>query len=220
MRYRVGGSLVRSENAAKPVQQKSEFVRRLLLSLPNVEKTLDYGCGKLRYISEIAERSLEVFLLDSHLQLYRQQQIAGKRTSVAEIASTSNAIHIFDLKAASRSRALFNRVTCVNVLSAIPIPAIREEVLRRTSRLLMEGGEFFITHQYRNSDFTRMRNLPNAIEFRDGFLIDSLRGPSFYSTMSVDEVLRLVEKSDLRITSTLRNEGTIVLRGTKALAAA
>lgn len=218
MRYRIADRVVRSENAAKPQAQKSEFVRELLSALPEVGKTLDYGCGKLRYLNEIAERSAEVFLLDSQPQLYRIQKIAGVRTSVAEIASRSNSIHLFDLKLAARSAAIFDRVLCVNVLSAIPIPAIRAEILRRTSRLLVDGGEFVITHQYRNSDFTRMRKLGHASEFRDGFIVDSLRGPSFYSTMSVADVKALAANANLKITDSILNDGTVALLGVKQAA--
>jgi SAM-dependent methyltransferase len=127
MRYKVAGRIVRSENAAKPQAQKSEFVRQLLCSLPEVGKTLDYGCGKLRYLAEIAGRSAEVFLLDSRPQLYRRQKIAGVHTSVAEVASRSNSLHLFDLSMAVRSSAMFDRVLCVNVLSAVPIPAVRAD---------------------------------------------------------------------------------------------
>jgi hypothetical protein len=65
--------------------------------------------------------------------------------------------------------------------------------------------------QYRNSDFTRMGKMRNARPLLDGFLIDSLRGYSFYGLISPDRLTRMVEKAGFEIIERTLNEGSVYL---------
>jgi len=182
MRYRFNGIVVKSENAAKPGSQRSKFIASEIRQLEPVEVSLDYGCGKLRYLENFLEVSDEIFLHDSEIQLSRQQVVFGQKTSILEFVQSKNNVSLFTRCQLYKRRAEFDRIFCVNVLSAIPILSVRWRVIQNCFRLLKPKGQLVITHQYRNSDFSRMRQMPNAYEFRDGFIINSLRGHSFYST--------------------------------------
>jgi hypothetical protein len=83
MRYKVDGVTIRSENAAKPCNQKSQRVDGYLRTL-SAETLLDFGCGKLRYSDTLVKISPRVTFLDSLIQINRQQVIRGERTTVVD----------------------------------------------------------------------------------------------------------------------------------------
>lgn len=211
MRYRVNRIIVKSENAAKSVFQQSKFFVEEIRNLEPVSVSMDYGCGKLRYLKVYSKISDEVYLHDSEIQLFRQQSIFGKKQSIAQYAKHKNYISLFGRHDVTTKKSIFDRIFCINVMSAIPILSVRWRVLKNCFRLLKAGGELVITHQYRNSDFTRMRNLPNAYEYRDGFVINSLRGHSFYSTFSRETLIRRIEEYGFRIQTTKIYDGTIFI---------
>ena len=64
---------------------------------------------------------------------------------------------------------------------------------------------------YRNSDFDRMRRMPNARPWRDGFLIESLRGFSFYALISPDQLCKFVLNAGFSIENRTLNEGSVYL---------
>jgi len=74
MRYEiVSGVVIKTENAAKPASQSSGFLKSLLGTLPRVSTSIDYGCGKLRYLDAILEKTDFLTLVDSEIQLSRIQ---------------------------------------------------------------------------------------------------------------------------------------------------
>ncbi len=209
MRYRVNRVIIRSENAAKPKAQKSKYIADEFKALYPVKTSLDYGCGKLRYLENYLQNSDEVFLYDSQVQLSRQQKIWGDKTSIIEFSKTRNNIALFCGREIYTTQEKFDRIFCINVLSAVPILSVRWRILRNCYRLLKPNGQLVVTHQYRNSDFNRMRKMPNAYEFRDGYIINSLRGHSFYSTFSREELREQLIQCGFYIALTKIFDGTV-----------
>jgi hypothetical protein len=84
--------------------------------------------------------------------------------------------------------------------------------VRQTVRqMLRPGCTCLFVLQYRNSDFTRMRNMPNARPWRDGFIIDSLRGFSFYGLIAPERLVSIVLSAGFEVVERSLNEGTVYL---------
>lgn len=87
------------------------------------------------------------------------------------------------------------------------------EIIR--SKLVRNGRCLFVV-LYRNSDFTRMRELPNAKPWLDGFLINSLRGYSFYGLIRPEHLEALLKRAGFRICEAKLNEGSAYMWATPA----
>ena len=84
MRYTIQGQIIKSENAAKPHNQKSKVIDEYLLSKAGNDTVLDYGCGKLRYADSLIKIGNKVTFVDSEVQLNRVQIIRGEKTNIPE----------------------------------------------------------------------------------------------------------------------------------------
>jgi hypothetical protein len=73
------------------------------------------------------------------------------------------------------------------------------------------GGTCLFVVLYRNSDFTRMQRLPNCEPYDNGFLIDSLRGYSFYGLIPPDDLAKLVIRAGFAVESLVLDEGSAYL---------
>jgi hypothetical protein len=209
MRYKVARNIeIRTENAAKPEAQASKFLLDLLKDLSHVGSAFDYGCGKLRYETAIGETTDLLAIVDSEIQLSRTQMLRGKQASIRSVFKRSNRVHVYSDVEFQRLDALFDRGFCINVLSVIPSYARRRQVLEVIRQKLRVGGECLFVVQYRNSDFTRTKHMPNAKPWLDGFLIDSLRGYSFYGLISPDRLESFLKRAGFRIRETDLNEGS------------
>jgi SAM-dependent methyltransferase len=212
MRYSLrNGIVIKTENAAKPASQASKALSDYISCLDHVDSSFDYGCGKLRYLKTIAETTHTLTAVDSEIQIARMQAIDGEVTSVRDIARRSNCMAAVNVMEFSADRKEFDRGFCVNVLSAIPFHSVRRSVLNIIRQKLRPGGTCLFVVQYRNSDFKRMSKLPNARPWRDGFLIDSLRGFSFYGLISPQRLSALVVDAGFEIVDQYLDDGRIFL---------
>jgi hypothetical protein len=97
MRYKISSGVeIRTENAAKPASQPSQFLVDLISGLPHVSMTFDYGCGKLRYVKAISSKTDTLTLIDSEIQLSRLQMLGNKETSIRNIFKQSNRVAILN----------------------------------------------------------------------------------------------------------------------------
>lgn len=209
MHYKIAkGVVVRTENAAKSDKQPSTFLVNLISKLPPVQSAFDVGCGKLRYTKTILETTDSLALTDSEIQLSRLQILCGAQTSIRGHFRGSNRISIYNESQFANLRRRFDRGFCINVLPVIPIAARRRKVLEVIRSKLKRKGCCLFVVQYRNSDFDRMRKMPNAKPWLDGFLIDSLRGFSFYGLISPDHLSRMLRKAGFVVRDVALNEGS------------
>jgi len=179
MHYKLScGIIVKTENAAKPETQGSKYLKSILANLTHVSTSFDYGCGKLRYVKTILQKTDTLAIVDSEVQISRFQKLRGTVTSIRNIIRGTNHIRVYNETEFRELDMKFQRGFCINVLSVIPVPAIRMKVLATIKSKLQRQGTCLFVVQYRNSDFTRMQSLSNTRLWRDGFLIDSLRNPS------------------------------------------
>lgn len=210
MRYKLsGGVIVKSENAAKPYSQRSRRFEKALLGLKPVARSFDLGCGKLRYAAAILERSDELHVIDSEVQLSRTQALGPfGLTTIRDVSRRSNRMVAQNLHQFRKSEILFDRGFCLNVLQIVPIEAVRRRIISTALERLRPGASCFFVVQYRNSDFGRMSRMPNAMAFRDGILIDSLRGHSFYAPLKPSYMHNLVEEAGFQIARHWLYDGT------------
>jgi hypothetical protein len=209
MRYKLASGIeIRTENAAKPESQPSKFLLDLIANLPHVASTFDYGCGKLRYQRAIVETTDVLAIVDSDVQLSRLQVLRGKETSIRNIFKQSNRIQVYNDVEFGELTTRFERGFCINVLSVIPSYARRRKLLDGIHGKLKRDGECLFVVQYRNSDFTRMRKMSNAKPWLDGFIIDSVRGYSFYGLILPDRLEASLKRAGFRVRETKLNQGT------------
>lgn len=212
MHYRLRQDIIiKTENAAKPACQGSRHLKRLISNLPRVEHSFDYGCGKLRYHSDILKSSDLVSIIDSEVQISRQQIIKGQQTSIRKITAGSNSTMTYNDVEFQKLGREFDRGFCINVLSVIPIIKKRREVLTTILNHLKPGASCLFVVQYRNSDFSRMKKMKNARPWRDGFLIDSLRGFSFYGLIPPPNLVSLIRTQGFQVERLSLNQGSAFL---------
>jgi SAM-dependent methyltransferase len=212
MHYKLApGIIVKSENAAKPDTQASAFVKTLLADLSPVSSTFDYGCGKLRYKSAILKSTETLTLVDSKIQLSRKQKLLGKDNTIFDLAQRSNHLSAQTIEQFESSPTVYDRGFCINVLSVVPFKSVRRSILQNIRDKLRPGASCLFAVQYRNSDFTRMRRMENARQWRDGFLIDSLRGFSFYGLIPPDGLKKMAIRARFNVLSQRLNEGSVYL---------
>lgn len=214
MRYNLpGGIVLRTENAAKPALQASGYLSSIIRGLPTVDSAVDYGCGKLRYLQPMLHTANRLTVVDSEVQLSRPQVIFGSKSTIRSWVGASNRITVSNTQEFAIHASGYDRGFCINVLSAIPYAFARENALRLLRQSLRPGAECLFVVQYRNSDFTRMANLPYARMWQDGILLDSLRGHSFYALISPEKLAALVRRAGFVIGDTHLNDGSVYLWG-------
>jgi 2-polyprenyl-3-methyl-5-hydroxy-6-metoxy-1,4-benzoquinol methylase len=200
MRYELKGLVIRTENAAKPATQPSQWVLEQLKQLQKNITALDYGCGKFRYTIPLSRAAKSVAAVDSDVQINRIQQVGGKRTSLREYARNhlkNVGVHRINCKIWQRRK--YDFVICINVLSAIPTSAARQQVLKRIRTVLKPGGIVLVTTQFRNTHFNHWCVNPCATRIRDGWLVQGTRGASFYGILPPQKLKRYCEDAGLAV---------------------
>lgn len=195
MRYRVAGArIIRTENAAKPLAQRSKFLHDYISALPPVESAFDLGCGKLRYLESISNSSSSVLVVDSEIQLSRFQKLGPfGYTNIREALGSSNNKSVENIADFRRGDRRFERGFCLNVLPIIPCPSNRMRVIRAAKNNLKAGGECIFVVHYNNKEYRKLPKMEGSSEFRDGVILDSLRGFSFFAIIKPDELQAMVK---------------------------
>lgn len=200
MRYRARGREVRSENAAQASSHSAAYLKAWIEQHRHVRAALDYGCGKLRYSATLAERCDRLTLVDSDVQIERVQPIFGQRTTIAEwVAANLPKARLMQAAVFNRCSSLFDLALCSNVLSAIPSYSVRHSIVRAIRSHLRPSGHTLLVTQYRHSYFTHMRTSGRAIQYLDGWLVDSTRGTHFYGVITRERLAKIAMSCGLEV---------------------
>jgi SAM-dependent methyltransferase len=199
MRYQVKGTEIRSENAAKPRSQASQYLEQQLNRLEPVDSGLDYGCGKLRYFPTLRRVCRGLTVVDSAVQLDRIQVVGGRRTTIRRYISRWSAVRALDLVDFATDRCSFDFALCSNVLSAIPSYKVRLAAVSGLARRLRKGGRALFAVQYRNSHYSALRDRPNAQPYLDGHLVRTRQGSHFYGVIRPERLARLLRKGGFEV---------------------
>ena len=209
MHYRIKGLTIKTENAAKPVNQPSQFVLEWIANLPREAIVLDYGCGKFRYTIPLSQRVRFVYAVDSIEQVERTQIINTKVTTLRQYAHDylKNVI-VCDVNSNDWKKIKFDYILCANVLQIVPIKRERRRILEIFLNILKRDGKVFVCTQYHNSYFNTYKTNPNAIPHLDGWLVRSRNGPSFYGIITAKELAKLCIKAGLTNIDTHTQNGS------------
>ncbi len=200
MRYMVEGHEVRTENTARSTSQTSRYLQQWITGQDMVDEALDFGCGKLRYSSALASRARRLTLVDSAEQLGRKQVIAGSETTIHDYAhSHFHNVRILTYESYLSDELQYDFVLCAFVLSAIPILAVRDAVLRCISERLKASGRCLFVTQFSDSYFKRYASSTNARPHRDGWLRVTPKGNYYYGIISRDRLEEIVWRHDFTI---------------------
>jgi len=207
VRYRARGREVRSEDAAQASTHRARFLQRWIEQHPHVKQALDYGCGKLRYSPVLAGRCDHLTLVDSEVQIQRLQPIVGRRTTIPEwVAANLPRTRVLTADQFQQDGTNYDLVLCSNVLSAIPSYSTRRHIVTGIRDHLRGTGHSLFVTQYRHSYFTRMRRSDRAIQYLDGWLVESTRGTHFYGVIDRESLVRLVRSCKLDIEASWTND--------------
>lgn len=203
MRYSIiSGTIVRSENAAKPFSQRSKHLHEYITSLPKVRSSFDLGCGKLRYAASILDVSDSLTLVDSEIQLARDQCLGRfGLASIRKVYETSNRVSCRNIGEFINEQREFDRGFCLNVLPIVPSERIRLHLVQLARHKLRLGCHCYFSAHYRNKEFRRMKEMSNSVPHADGFVIRGARGASFYAALSPKYLTDLIEGASFRVTA-------------------
>jgi len=124
--------------------------------------------------------------------------IRGGSTTNRDHVGKSNHVHAYTVGQFASLDRKYDRGVCINVLSVIPSPNVRLGIVQLMRSKPKPRGTCLLVTLYRNSDFTRMQKLPNCQPYGNGFLMDSLRGHSFYGLIPPDDLASLVKRGICR----------------------
>ena len=96
------------------------------------------------------------------------------------------------------------------------VNARRRRALQLIRERLQPVGECLFVTQFRNSDFGRMRKMANAQPWPDGFLIDSLRGYSFYGLITPERLKLALKRTGFDVATLTVNEGSAYCWATRS----
>jgi SAM-dependent methyltransferase len=212
VRYRVGKLEVRSENAAKPGSQASAPLVDWLEKRDRFGRVLDYGCGKLRYARVLAENCRSLTLVDSAVQLDREQIIFGERTTVRRYAEKWRHTSVISVEDFPHRKLSFDFVLCSNVLSAIPSRDARDAALELIRTKLSRNGRALFVVQFRNSFYRDLRKRKAVSRYLDGYLYRTPRGTFYYGIIPPDKLEKLVRAARFKVErSWIEGESALVL---------
>ena len=211
MRYRVKGEIVRSENAAKPTGTASKAMKTWIKSLDPGASVLDYGCGKLRYTILLARRVRKVVAIDSPEQCNRIQKIGRKRTTIVAYGSSLANVRVAMIEDAGWQSQRFDWVLLANVLTAIPHPKVRMEVLRNCASVLKPlKGKLLVVGTFANSRFRDWEGDDDTVKYRDGWIRNTNGFASFFAPIAPETIIRYCEAAGLKVENCHREHGETV----------
>lgn len=202
MRYFVRGLEVRSENAAQATDRPAQHLADLLEAERNHRHSLDYGCGKLRYTGPLVAGARHVTLVDSEVQLSRDQPLGNEQTCIREyIAMHWPACRALTIQQFGADATRYDFVLCANVLSAIPDYAVRAHTIDAIRDHLASDGRALFVTQYRDASFTERIRAGRAKRYRNGWMVADPNRPTFYEMIDLNQLQQLLTRHGLSVDS-------------------
>lgn len=192
MHYIVDDHIIESELAAKSYKQPNKHILQYITQLPQYNKILDYGCGRLRYVIPLSEHTDEIFAIDSEEQISRITTFK----QIDEILKQCGCkVNICSIESSKWTEQKYGLIFCTNVLSAIPFEEERIKLLKNAKNVLNDDGHIFISVQYRNSYFSEYAHREDTFVYEDGWMIKRPSGKCyFYAPLKADYIVDLCKK--------------------------
>lgn len=210
MHYNINDDIIiKSENAAKSYTQPNKYLLDMIKDFANVDRVLDYGCGKLRYTIPLCELAKEVIAIDSNEQILRKQKIWNEKTSVMVYSNKIDNLEVYSLNDTKWKEYKYDFILCSNVLSAIPNDLDRIKVLNNIKSILSYKGKALITTLYRNSYFSLYKMRESSIKYHDGWIVKNGSLFSFYGLISVEKLINYCINAGLIVDDVIIRNGSV-----------
>lgn len=156
-------------------------------------------------------------LVDSEVQLSREQQVGRTRTTVRKYAQKRwPSCRVLSVEEFWRDQSTYDFVLCANVLSAIPDKVVRSKVLLKIAQVLRKTGCCLFVAQYQNSYFKQVAASPSAILHLDGWILITKRGAFYFGVLNKDRLGDLLSKHGFSIKKAwTEGQSAYVLAGRK-----
>lgn len=199
MRYAAKGHTVDAEHAALSSERGAKWLLDWIALLDPAYRTLDFGCGRLRYSLPLAMRCKSVTIVDSQRQFDRRMTIHGVKASIPEyVASHKNKISTKTVEE-FEDEDTYDFSLCVNVLSAVPSQRARNKILRTLIRALKPGGVALIINQHRNTYFKSYGIREDVIPHLDGWLVPVKGRTCFYGLIHPHDLAERCKKIGIEV---------------------
>lgn len=206
MNYKINGIIIRSENAAKPHTMPSNYLCKYIKNTIKNGSALDFGCGKLRYSEQLANKFKTVTFLDSRKQLERVQIIRGVQTTIPEyVAKNYKNANVVPFESIGKIANHYDFILCANVLSAIPCKSTIFKVISAIRELLKNDGEAMIVNQYKSSYFKRYES---GIKHLHGYIYQNSRNASYYGLLDEGIVSKICLDNNLAVIKSWSKAGS------------
>lgn len=159
---------------------------------------LDYGCGKLRNAKKLVDNKFKVSVLDIPQQL---RKIKKEDLDLFE--------DIFSRESRTKISIIrkYDVILCSFVLNVIPQEDERIKVLENINEFLLDNGEAYIEVRGKNS----IKGAINIEKYMDGYILGKGKVKTFQKPFSKDEIISLINKSKLKIKSTIVTGESIII---------
>ncbi|MBI5351889.1 MAG: class I SAM-dependent methyltransferase [Chloroflexi bacterium] len=196
-------------------QRLQPGVKKILDSIQADDSVLDLGCGNGIFLRELVRRGHKAALLgvDFSLPLLRDAESA-QGIIFCEVDLSQWTVDSGPLKV----KAGWNVITMFATLHHIPSNEIRLNILRTVKTLLKPGGRFILSNwQFLNSAKLRSRiqawdrvNINENDVDEGDYLLDWRSGGEglrYAHQFSAEELLRLAEQAEMRVTDSFLSDG-------------
>lgn len=201
MQYKINGTIIKSENSAKPTYSPSKDMLALLENyVSKDDELLDFGCGKLRYAIPLSTKVKKVYGVDSYEQINRHIKVNKEKTSVLEISKKFHNIILFDAAMEDWKKRKYDIILLSHVLSSIPDDDDRLNIINSLASVMHEKSILITCTNHRGSIFKKWANSPNIEKYNNGFFIKE-PSPSYFgiidkkilSSYFTDDVFEIVK---------------------------
>ncbi len=202
-------------------QRLQPGVKKILDSIQADDSVLDLGCGNGNFLRELVRRGHKAALLgvDFSLPLLRDAESApGVEFHAADLSQLSPTRTMSVISNQWSVTDNWSLITCFATLHHIPSNEIRLNILRTVKKLLKPNGKFILSNwQFLNSAKLRSRIQPwdrvniNENDVDEGdYLLDWRSGGEglrYVHQFSAEELLRLAEQAEMRVTDSFLSDG-------------
>jgi 2-polyprenyl-3-methyl-5-hydroxy-6-metoxy-1,4-benzoquinol methylase len=209
MRYEIDGKEIRSENAALPTDgQRASAITNWIDERDNVQKALDYGCGKLRYSIPLREAADELTVVDSKVQINRTQKIGGERTTIDSYVERWDGVTALTVEQLEEKDRSYDTALCCNVLSTIPDQETINQCISLIGDSLSPEGACLFATMYRNSYYKRRAESEDSEPYLHGYLIEGQHRYSYFGLIDQESLTDLISENGLEVEQAWVSNGT------------
>ena len=172
----------------------------------STKRIADQGCGRLRHLATLLGPCQKLLLVDTEIQLFRSQAIAGVQTTIREyiarfVPPDGKTVRVMSCAEFADGALRLDAIFSVATMDVV-LPETRKLMVRHASQNLARGGHYVVVIPRNDSSILR-RCTPKAA-FSDGYVFDHHGVRTFYRNfVSLDDLLQVARRSGLSLEADL-----------------